>query len=132
MECPNEIIKGLGTDIIEIGRIQKAIEKYGSKFISRIFTKVEQDYCKRHKNPYPSYAGRFAAKEAAFKTFGTQLSEKISWLDVEVVNASNGSPEIILSESLKKLFPFNRLLVSMSHCKDYATATVIRVLDGKT
>lgn len=113
-------MRGLGTDIIEIQRIKEAIERQGERFTHRIFTQKEREYCKQSKIPYPHYAARFAAKEAISKALGTGFGEKLSWQDIEIINDANGKPEVHLKNGGSAQF-----LLSMSHCKEYATATAI-------
>ena len=123
------MIKGIGTDIIEIHRIKKATERYSDRFLNRIFTKNEQGYCLSHRDPTPRLAGRFAAKEAILKAIGSGLRTNISWLDIEIINNQEGKPEVYLSEKLKKLLSFDTkslsIQISISHCHDYATAFAI-------
>lgn len=119
------MIYGLGTDIIEIKRIFKAIDRHGNRFIEHLFTESEIHYCKKYQDPIPHFAGRFAAKEAILKALGTGLKSPISWHDIEIKNDANGKPQIYLSEKLKKLFPKLAIYLSISHCETYATATAI-------
>lgn len=118
-------ILGVGNDIIEIERIRKSIEAHGDQFLSRLFTIREQEYCRKYQDPTPRFAGRFAAKEAIAKAFGSGFGKQASWLDIEIVNNSEGKPEVFLSPALKKLFNDPQILVSISHCKDYATAIAV-------
>ncbi len=118
--------QGLGTDIIEIDRIKKAIAKHGDRFLERLFTDQELAYCQRASNPMPHYAGRFAAKEAVLKAIGSDL-EKITWKEIEILNDTEGKPEVHLSEKLKKNFPTAHFFITISHCREYATATAILV-----
>lgn len=126
---PN-VIKGLGTDIIEIDRIRLVIQRHKERFIMRLLTENERAYCAKYRDQVPRIAGRFAAKEAIFKAFGTGLKGDISWQDIEVMNDVEGKPEVKLSERLQNSFLGTTLLVSISHCKLYATATAI--LAGET
>jgi holo-[acyl-carrier protein] synthase len=118
-------ILGLGNDIIEIERVRKAVDRHGDRFFARIFTMKEQEYCLKHNDSIPRFAGRFAAKEAIAKAFGTGLGEEISWHDIEVLNDPNGKPEVFFSASLKKRFNNPTVLISISHCKSYANAVAI-------
>ncbi len=120
-------IQGLGTDIIEIARIQESIEKHKEHFCDRLFTKKEQAYCNKHHDSAPRYAGRFAAKEALAKALGLGFGEEISFLDLEILPDQYGKPEVHLSEALQKRFNTPILILSISHCKSYATATAIWV-----
>ena len=121
------IPKGIGTDIIEISRIEEALEKHQERFLDRLFTKKEQEYCQKHKNPLPNYAGRFAAKEAILKALGTGLVGEMSWHESEVINNEEGKPEVFLSNRLQALYPKMEILLSISHCKSYATATALLI-----
>lgn len=115
-----------GTDIIEIERIKESIETLGDKFLGRVFTKNEIEYCESKKAvKYQHYAARFAAKEAVFKAVSGLLNNKyeIGWQNIEVVNEDSGKPRInFVGIHIKELVGCD---VSMSHCKAYATASVI-------
>lgn len=118
-------IQGIGTDIIEVERIKDAIERHGERFLDRLFTEKEQKYCLRYKDAMPHFAGRFAAKEAIVKAFGTGLHAEMSWKEIEIVNDSQGKPEVKLSPRLKKSLKVVHIFLSISHCEAYATATAI-------
>ena len=115
-----------GTDIVEIERIKDSIEKLGDKFINKIFTDEEIRYCEsKGKQKYQHYAARFAVKEAAFKAVSELLDDKYSlcWKDYETLNDKNGRPSInILGINTKHIESID---VSISHCKQYATANVV-------
>lgn len=113
------MISGIGTDIIEIDRVQRAIERWGDDFIKHVFCEEEIEYAKQNKNPFLHYAARFAAKEAVFKAIGNQPA--LSWKDIKIVNDSYGRPVC----SVKKLSPQKKVFVSLSHCKEYAVANAI-------
>ena len=119
-----------GTDIIEIERIRKSIERSGDNFLNLIYTPAEIKYCEDKKNAkYYHYAGRFAAKEAIFKAISTLLPDKfaITWKDVQVINDENGNPKI---EFLKVQFQqIKNIDISISHCREYATAVVTVIID---
>ena len=114
-----------GIDIIEVDRIEKAIEELGENFLNRIYTENEIKYCNNTKKmKYQHYAARFAVKEAAFKAVSEGVEDKfaISWKDVETVNDEHGRPKTeILFLKDKKV---ENVDVSISHCKDYAVANV--------
>lgn len=120
-------ICGIGTDIVEIERIKTAIERHGDRFLSRLFTENERLYCERFKDSIPRFAGRFAAKEAVLKAFGTGLKGDMEWKEVEIVNDPNGKPLVNLSSRLLKLLGVRNIFISISHCQAYATATAIVV-----
>jgi len=119
------MIQGLGNDIIEISRIEKAIQRYGQRFLDRIFTAKEQSYCLRHHQSGQHFAGRFAAKEAIVKALGIGFREGITWLDIEILNDTYGKPTVFLSQSLQDAHPNSQVLISISHCKEYASAVAI-------
>lgn len=88
------MIIGTGIDLTEIGRIQQSIDRYGNRFLDRIYTAAEQAYCMRKRNAAESFAARFAAKEAAAKALGTGISRGVGWLEIEVVRQPGGRPTI--------------------------------------
>ena len=98
------MILGLGSDLIDIRRIEKTLERHGPRFIDRIFTEVEQAKSERRAARAASYAKRFAAKEACSKALGTGLSQGVFWRDMGVVNLPSGKPTMKLTGgALKKL-----------------------------
>ena len=114
-----------GTDIIEIQRIQNSIEKLGEKFLNRVFTEKEIEYCEsKNKQKYQHYAARFAAKEAAFKAISWKIKDKydIKWTDFEVLNDEQGKP--CISMYCIDYEDIENIDLSMSHCKEYAIANV--------
>lgn len=119
------MILGIGNDIIEVTRIRSSIERIGQRFLDRVFSKAEQMYCQGFQDPAPSYAARFCAKEAASKAFACGIGKDLSFLDLEVLKDRSGQPFISLSEKAKERLPHCQIHLSLSHCKDYATAIVI-------
>jgi holo-[acyl-carrier protein] synthase len=98
------MILGLGSDLIDIRRIEHAIERYGDRFLDRIFTELERRKCDRRVNRAASYARRFAAKEACAKALGTGLRDGVFWRDLGVVNLASGQPSMDLSNgALRRL-----------------------------
>ncbi|HVJ42792.1 MAG TPA: holo-ACP synthase [Dongiaceae bacterium] len=91
------MILGIGNDIIDIRRIEKSIERFGDRFIQRIFTDIEQAKSNRRANRAASYAKRFAAKEACSKALGTGMNKGVFWRDMGVVNLPSGKPTIALT-----------------------------------
>ena len=91
------MILGVGSDLIDIRRIEAAIARYGDRFLNRIFTENERRRCERRANPGPSYARRFAAKEAAAKALGTGFRSGVFWRDLGVVNMPSGQPGMHLT-----------------------------------
>lgn len=120
------MIKGIGNDIIEIERIRKSLN-HAERFLDRIFTKREQNYCLKFNDPVPHLAGKFAAKEAISKAFGTGLGKQIYWHDLEILNEESGKPKVLLSKRIDKAFNNPLVFLSISHCKFYATAIAIWV-----
>ena len=124
------MILGIGTDIIEIQRIRRAV--VNEHFKRRVFTSTEIDYCEsRGKNFASSYAARFAAKEAFFKALGTGIVTALS--EVEVVNNLRGQPEIFLYGATKVLAEekgVRKIFLSLSHSLEYATAVSVLTDEG--
>ena len=125
------MIVSVGVDLIEVGRIQRALEdaSIGKRFRDRVYTEGEIRYCdSRGMGKYESYAGRFAAKEAAMKALGTGWGAKASWLAIEVVRARGGRPEIALhgrTAEFARELGIRRMLVSITHTNANALAYVI-------
>ena len=117
------MFRGIGNDIVEIERIQKAIEK-NPKFRDRVFTPKEVEAVQEKSNPYPSYAGRFAAKEAISKAFGTGV-RGFKLTDMEILGDEMGKPVVTLKGKLAEKYMDYRLELSISHSRDYATAVAI-------
>ncbi len=124
------MILGVGVDLIEVARIQRALEnpRIGQRVRQRVFTDGEAEYCEGRKRKYESYAGRFAAKEAVMKALGRGWGRKVGWLDIEVVMAVSGEPGINLHD---KASAFSRELgiehfsLSITHTESYAIAYLI-------
>ncbi|HJT23041.1 MAG TPA: holo-ACP synthase [bacterium] len=122
------MIVGLGVDLIEIERVKRAHEKHGQRFIDRLFTPAEAKYCLRKSDPYPSLAGRFAAKEAVIKAFSHGFGGRWKWTQVEVVREMSGKPGLKLTgimEKLRSQRKINSMHLTIAHSKRDATATVI-------
>lgn len=119
------MILGLGSDIIEIRRIEESLERHGKRFLDRVFTISEQDYCLRYRDSFRHFAGRFAAKESIVKALGTGISSSVSWLDMEILNDAQGKPTVEFSLKVKEEFHDPRIQISISHCKEYAMAVAL-------
>ncbi|HEY4492839.1 MAG TPA: holo-ACP synthase [Acidobacteriota bacterium] len=118
---------GTGTDIIQVKRIADAIERYGDRFVRRIFTALEIEYCSARKTAALHYAGRFAAKESAFKAMQHGWGD-VKWTDVEIYNEPSGAPKLNFygkAAEIVKSLNVTRSYVSISHIEEYATAIVI-------
>lgn len=119
----------VGTDIIEINRIKELINKNSDKFLNRMYTKNEIEYCESKKEQkYQSYAARFAAKEAIYKALSNKINTEYSWKDFEIINTNNGKPEIHLHLEIESL---ENIEISISHCKEYAVAYVTAIFKEK-
>lgn len=123
-----DMLVGTGTDIIEIARIRQSIGRFGTRFLERIFTAGEIAYCERKKNAAESYAGRFAAKEAAAKALGTGIARGVSWREIEVVRRPGERPTLHLSGRAAvraAMIGAHAASLSISHSRDLALATVL-------
>ena len=118
-------ILGIGTDIVEIKRILKAIDRHGKRFLERIFTPKEQHYCFQHRRFPDHFAARWAGKEAVVKAFGGGFQQEISWLDIEICRDHTGKPHVVLSNKLNELFHTPLILITLSHSREYASAFAI-------
>lgn len=119
------MVRGVGTDIIEVNRIHNAIQKHGCKFLDRLFTQKEKDYCLNFRGSSRNFAGRFAAKEAIAKALGVGIGTQLHWTDIEILNDSRGMPIATLAPGVQKQIGAIQLILSISHCKEYATAVAI-------
>lgn len=118
------MVSGLGTDLVEVDRIASSMQKQ-TGFRELVFSAGEIAYCEAKANKYEHYAARFAAKEAFFKAIGTGWTGGTSFYEVEIVNNELGKPEmLLLGETAKTIGPL-RILVSLTHVKNMASATVI-------
>lgn len=127
---PVKII-GLGLDATEISRIAAAFERYGDRFLRRIYTEGEIAYCRRKHDPSPSLAARFAAKEAAMKALGTGASRGVYWTGIEVVR-HHGPPHLEFHGGAARRceqLGATRALVTLTHARDLAIAHVMLVAD---
>jgi holo-[acyl-carrier protein] synthase len=122
------MITGIGIDVIQNERIRDSIQRFGDRFLGRIYTEGEIGYCKKCANPEIHYAARFAAKEAAFKALGTGWAAGVTWKDVEVERMASGKPELRLhGGALSKATEIGtkRFYVSLTHDQLVSCAVVI-------
>ncbi len=119
------MIIGIGIDIVEIKRIQEAAERFGSRFIQRIFTRGEIAYCESRLNRFQHYAVRFAAKEALLKALGSGLRDGFAWGDIEVINDKLGKPGISGAGKMKQILLSSQVHVSLTHTETVGAAVVI-------
>lgn len=122
------MLLGLGTDLIETRRVQQSIDRFGDRFLERIFSPWEIAYCQRKKNAAESFAARFAAKEAGAKALGTGISRGVTWKDFEVKRETSGRPSLHLSGRAAELavaIGVKRIQLSLTHSRDLAMAVVV-------
>ena len=120
----------LGVDIIEINRIAQTVERWGVRFLSRIYTRNELAYCRGRS---PQLASRFAAKEAVMKALGTGR-HGVDWLDIEVIRLPGGRPAVQLHGRASKVaqtIGTRHIALSLSHSRDYAVASVVMTTKEK-
>ena len=124
-------ILGIGIDATDIPRVAQLFDKYGVRFLHRVFTPGEIAYCTKRRNPAPHLAGRFAVKEAAMKALGTGLSRGVTWKDIEVVRGG-GPPRLELHGGAAQraaIMQVLRSLVSITHSDSLAMAQVMLIGD---
>lgn len=122
------MILGIGIDIVDVGRLERAVERWKDGFTRRVFTPGELDYCLGQKRPAQHLAARFGVKEAVMKAFGTGWSGGVSWHDVEVVREASGRPSVLLAGRLREMaegMGVKETLVSFSHDGAHAVAQAI-------
>lgn len=125
-------ILGIGFDIVETARIRQALEKFGDRFLKRIYLPSEIAYCQSMKFPDLHLAARFAAKEALSKAFGTGIGKTIGWRDMEIVKRSSGEPEVVLrggAEQFAAKLGVKQVLVSLSHTEHYGAANALVAIE---
>ena len=119
------MIRGIGIDVVELGRMKEVVAKWGDRFLSKVFTEGELSYARSKKFPVNHIAGRFAAKEAVAKALATGWSGGFRWKDVEVINDASGKPAIELHGFVKNLLAGNQIFVSISHSESVVVATAV-------
>jgi holo-[acyl-carrier protein] synthase len=129
------VIIGIGSDLIDIRRIEKTLERHGARFTNRCFTEIEQARSDRRKNRAASYAKRFAAKEACSKALGTGLSKGVFWRDMGVVNLAGGKPTMNLTggaaDQLRLMTPENMTCaIHLTITDDYPLAQAFVIIEA--
>jgi len=122
------MIQGIGIDLVENERIEKIINKWGQRFLQRVFSENEINYCGRHILSSLHYGARFAAKEAFLKALGIGLGRGVKLREIEVVHDDQGKPDLSLHGEANLQIEkrqIKRINLSMTHTKNYATAIVI-------
>lgn len=123
-------IIGHGIDLVECERIQQLAERYGDRFLTRIFTPTELDYCMGRVRKWEHLAGRFAVKEAILKAIGTGWRGKIAWTDMAVSNDPAGRPSIKLNGHTREVAEqrgISEIQISITHTKDHAIASALAI-----
>jgi holo-[acyl-carrier protein] synthase len=125
-------VLGIGIDIVETERIEASLERFGDRFLKRVYHPGEIEYAKSMKFPALHLAARFAAKEAISKAFGTGIGKQLGWTDMEIRRKASGEPYVVLhgkGAELAKKRSVAEVLVSLSHCKAYSAANAILLSD---
>jgi holo-[acyl-carrier protein] synthase len=124
-------VLGIGVDLVECARIQRSIDRFGDRFLHRVFTDGEIKYSMSMKFPARHLAARFAAKEAVSKAFGTGIGKAMGWRDIDVRKKPSGEPFLVFggeAEKLAKERGVINALITLSHSEQHAVATI--VLEG--
>jgi holo-[acyl-carrier protein] synthase len=119
---------GIGVDIVETQRIEHSLERFGERFLRRVFTQDEIDYCQSMKYPARHFAARFAAKEAVSKAFGTGIGKAMGWRDIDIHREESGQPFVVLeggARELAKARGVSVVWVSLSHTDHHAVASAV-------
>ena len=122
------MIIGTGVDLAEVSRIKASIDRYGLKFVNRIYTPLEIAYVERKANRFERYAARFAAKEAGMKALGTGWRHGVRWVDIEVINLPSGRPTLSLhgaAQAIAAKLGVTAISLSLTHTAENAIAHVI-------
>lgn len=123
-------ILGVGMDIVETKRIADSIERFGDRFLHRVFLDGEVAYARSMKFPHLHLAARFAAKEAISKAFGTGIGHEMGWRDLEIIREPSGAPKVLLhgrAEAYAKTKGVQAVHVSLSHTTEYGAASAVIV-----
>ena len=122
-------VMGVGVDIVEVNRIEAAIKRFGDRFLEKIYTDAEKKYCNIGKVACQHFAGKFAAKEAVYKTLN--IDRIIKWTEIEIRNSEQGQPYVALHGKVKKIAKeknISSILVSISHIKTRAVASAVALI----
>lgn len=122
------MIVGTGVDLAEVSRIRASVERYGARFVQRVFTAREIAYVERKANKYERFAARFAAKEAGMKALGTGWSRGVTWKDFEVANLPSGRPTLVLhgvAAGIATELGVKTVQLSLTHTSELALAWVL-------
>ncbi len=117
-----------GIDMVDCERLGEMIDRYGSRFLDRVFTPAELEYCRGRKRRIEHLAGRFAAKEAVMKVLGTGLRRGVNWTDIEIVNEPSGQPKVTLTGRCLEIAEeknLTEIIISISHIATHAIASAV-------
>ncbi|MEM7264228.1 MAG: holo-ACP synthase [Planctomycetota bacterium] len=123
-------VVGVGVDLVELERIRDAIDRYGDRFLHRIYSEEEREVARAKTDAVPYLAGRFAAKEAISKSLGTGVSGAMSWTELQVLSEPSGQPTVTLlgeSAEVARRAGVGKVLLSISHGRDLAIAHAIAI-----
>ena len=121
-------IAGLGTQVIDCLRVRKLIDEHGERFLAQVYTHREQLFCRDRSHTTEHYAALWAAKEAVFRSLGTTWRKGTAWTDVEILCDNPVEPAVVLTGPTRELLStrgVRNVLVSMAHCRSFASATAI-------
>lgn len=121
-------VVGIGVDIVETERIGHSLGRFGERFLQRVFTAGEIEYCQSMKFPARHFAARFAAKEAVSKAFGTGIGKAMGWRDIDVHRHASGQPFVVLEGGAKELAAarsISEVWISLSHTDHHASAMIV-------
>jgi holo-[acyl-carrier protein] synthase len=127
------MIVGSGIDLVEIDRIQQSMDRFGQRFLNRVYTDAEQAYCLRKRKSAESFAARFAAKEAGAKALGTGISQGVNWLEIEVVREPGGRPTLLFhgrAAQIAARLNVTHAALSITHTGTLSLASVV-LEDGR-
>jgi holo-[acyl-carrier protein] synthase len=125
-------VRGIGVDLTRIPRLREVVARWNDRFLQRVFTEQELDYCRRRRDPIPHLAARFAAKEATLKALGTGLRMGVKWRELEVRRERGQAPTMVLSGRCRAIAEAKggrRVLLSLTHDGDYAMAQAMLIGD---
>ena len=128
-------VLGIGVDVVETARIERSLEKFGDRFLHRVFTEGEIAYCAPMPFSARHYAARFAAKESVSKAFGTGIGRHMGWRDIEVCRKESGEPFIVLHGGARELaeqLAVSDTFVSLSHSDHYSVANAVVICGDAT
>jgi holo-[acyl-carrier protein] synthase len=119
------MIHGIGIDVVEKARLERVVNRWGNRFLSRTFSAEEIRLCSQKGDRIGAFAARFAAKEAILKALGTGWTGEVRWQDMEILNSKNGSPQIHLSGKVAEMVAGRILHISLSHERSVAAAFAV-------